>query len=205
MNDDADFENLHKTVRYLLDRTQILDCISRHARGCDRHDIDLITSTYHDDGVDEHGHDINPGPQYGAWANSIHAQTSQVHTHNITTHSCEIQGDTAHAESYAIVVLIGTDGRTAQFITGRYVDRLERRDDEWRIAVRRSTVEGMFVADARVLQSEFFTAKGYLVGTRDRTDLSYERPLSMETPAPARWQPSTAVANPEDSGPTHNP
>ncbi len=172
MTDDVGLENLHQNVRYLLDRTQILDCISRHARGCDRHDIDLITSAYHVDGVDEHGHDINLGPQYGAWANSTHAQTSQVHTHNITTHSCEIAGDTAHAESYAIVVLIGTDGRTAQFITGRYIDRLERRDDEWRIAVRRSTVEGMFIADARVLQSEFFTQKGYLVGTRDRTDLS---------------------------------
>ena len=84
-------------------------------------------------------------------------------------------------------MLIGTDGRQAQFITGRYIDRLERRDDQWRIAVRRSTVEGMFIADARVLQSELFTQKGYLVGTRDRSDLSYERPLAMETPAPARW------------------
>jgi len=196
MNDGAGFENLHQTVRYLLDRTQILDCISRHARGCDRHDIDLITAAYHDDGVDEHGHDINPGPQYGRWANATHAETSQVHTHNITTHSCEIDGDTAHAESYVIVVLIGTDGRMAQFITGRYIDRLERRDDHWRITVRRSTVEGMFIADARVLQSELFTQKGYLVGTRDRTDLSYQRPLSMETPAPRRWQPS-AAANPQ--------
>jgi ketosteroid isomerase-like protein len=170
-----------------MDRTAILDCISRHARGCDRHDIDLITAAYHDDGVDEHGNDINPGPQYGQWANATHAETSQVHTHNITTHSCEIDGDTAHAESYVIVVLIGTDGRMAQFITGRYIDRLERRDDQWRIAVRRSTVEGMFIADARVLQSELFTQKGYLVGTRDRTDLSYARPLSMDAPAPARW------------------
>jgi hypothetical protein len=45
----------------------------------------------------------------------------------------------------------------------------------------------MFIADARVLQSEFFTEKGYLRGTRDHTDLSYERPLVMNTRAPARW------------------
>jgi hypothetical protein len=49
----------------------------------------------------------------------------------------------------------------------------------------------MFLADARVLQSEFFTQKGYLVGTRDLSDLSYERPLSLDTPAPARWQPAS--------------
>ena len=86
-----------------------------------------------------------------------------------------------------LVILIGSDGATAQFLTGRYIDRLERRDGQWRIVVRRSTVEGMFVADARALQSKFFKAKGYLVGTRDREDLSYERPLSIDTPAPARW------------------
>lgn len=86
-----------------------------------------------------------------------------------------------------IVVLIGIDGKSAQFITGRYIDRLERRDSQWRIVVRRSTVEGMFLADARVLQSPFFAEQGYLVGTRDRTDISYDRPLSLDTPAPARW------------------
>ncbi len=187
MTDEVSLAALQQDVRYLMDRTAILDCISRHARGCDRHDIDLITAAYHGDGVDEHGYEINQGPRYGAWANATHAETSRVHVHNITTHNCEIDGQTAHAESYVIVVLIGTESRTAQFITGRYIDRLERRDGEWRIAVRRSTVEGMFIADARVLQSEFFTQKGYLVGTRDRTDLSYARPLSMDSPAPARW------------------
>lgn len=178
---------LESDVRYLMDRTQILDCISRHARGCDRHDIDLITSAYHSDGSDEHGHAVNSGPTYGEWANKSHAETSRVHTHHITTHTCEIDGDTAHTESYVIVVLIGTDGKSAQFITGRYIDRLERREGVWRIAIRRSTVEGMFIADARVLQSSFFTDKGYLVGTRDKSDLSYARPLSVDTPAPARW------------------
>jgi ketosteroid isomerase-like protein len=187
MSIDTGLEALQRNVRYLLDRTEILDCISRHARGCDRHDVDLITAAYHDDGVGEHGFATNPGPDYGEWANKTHAETSQVHIHNVTTHTCEIDGDTAHAESYVIVVLSGVDGKSAQFVTGRYLDRLERRDGQWRIAVRRGTVEGMFLGDARVLQSSFFKEKGYLVGTRDRHDLSYERPLTVETPAPARW------------------
>lgn len=184
---DTGLDALEKNVRYLLDRTEILDCIARHARGCDRHDVDLIASAYHADGVDEHGHAVNSGSEYGDWANKTHAETSRVHTHNITTHTCEVDGDAAHAESYVIVVLVGPDAKSAQFITGRYIDRLERRNGQWRIAVRRSTVEGMFLADARVLQSSFFTEKGYLVGTRDRTDLSYQRPLTIDAPAPARW------------------
>ncbi len=187
MTAGPDLSLLRRDVQYLLDRSAIHDCIARHARGCDRHDADLISAAYHEDGVDEHGFAVNSGPDYGHWANTTHAETSIVHTHNITTHSCEIDGDAAHAESYVIVVLVGTDGASAQFITGRYLDRLERRDGQWRIAVRRSTVEGMFLADARVLQSKFFKEKGYLVGTRDRHDLSYERPLTIESPAPARW------------------
>lgn len=187
MTSEAILEQLQSDVRFLKDRIEILDCVARHARGCDRHDVDLITAAYHEDAVDEHGYATNQGPDYGEWANKVHAETSTVHTHNITTHSCEIDGDTAHAESYVLVVLVGSDGKTAQFISGRYLDRLERRDQQWRIALRRSTVEAMFLGDARVLKSSFFTEKGYLVGTRDHSDLSYERPLELDIPAPARW------------------
>ncbi|MDL4816322.1 hypothetical protein [Actinomadura opuntiae] len=49
----------------------------------------------------------------------------------------------------------------------------------------------MFTADASVLRSPFFTDQGYLKGTRDRDDLSYRRPLLLETPAPARWSSET--------------
>src|SRR5579859_4225787 len=101
MNEDEDEDEagrLRRHVQYLMDRTAILDCIASHARGCDRHDADLITSAYHADGTDEHGSTTNPGPEYGAWANSVHAATSQLHLHNVTTHTCEIDGDAAHAE-----------------------------------------------------------------------------------------------------------
>ena len=103
-----------------------------------------------------------------------------------TTHSCEIDGDVAHAESYVIVVLLSPDGCIATVITGRYLDRLERRDHQWRIAVRRSTVEAMFTADASVLQTPFFKEQGYIVGTRDRSDASYARPFERDTTV-ARW------------------
>jgi hypothetical protein len=183
-NDELD--GLRADVRYLRDRADILDCIARHARGCDRHDESLITGAYHPDGVDEHGHVRNTGADYAAWVNAAHAATSAVHTHNVTTHTCDIDGDTAHCDSYVIVVLLGTDGRTAQFISGRYLDRLERRDGRWRIALRRSTVEVMFTADASVLQSGFFRDQGYLKGTRGGDDLSYSRPLALED-ASERW------------------
>ena len=117
----------------------------------------------------------------------MHAAGSQNHLHNITTHTCEIDGDVAHAESYVLVTLLNHDGKTARFINGRYLDRLEKRDGVWRIAVRRSTVELMIVGDASGLQHPMFTEQGYSKGTRDTRDLSYARPLEIDTPAPAFW------------------
>lgn len=185
MSDELDA--LRRQVQYLTDRAAIIDCVANHARGCDRHDAELITSTYHADGVDEHGAKINPGPEYGEWANLVHAATSQQHLHNVTTHTCEIDGDVAHAESYVLVTLLSPDGKTTTLINGRYLDRLERREGTWKIALRRSTVELMATADASALHTAAFQRQGYLKGTRDRHDLSYERPLQLDTPTPSSW------------------
>jgi ketosteroid isomerase-like protein len=179
-------DDLRREVRYLKDREEIRDCVARHARGCDRHDVELLTSTYHEDGVDEHGSSLNRGPEYASWANAEHGATSQTHLHNITTHTCEIDGDVAHAESYVLVAMLSPDGSTATLLNGRYIDRLERRDGTWKIAVRRSTVELALAGDASMLQSRFWKEQGYIKGTRDRSDPSYERPLSLETSA-SRW------------------
>ncbi|MDQ1725833.1 MAG: hypothetical protein QOG52_2861, partial [Frankiaceae bacterium] len=164
MNSEAELDVLRRRVQNLEDRAAILDCIATHARGCDRHDVDLLTSTYHDDGVDEHGTTINAGPEYAAWANAVHSASSQTHLHNITTHTCTIDGDQAHAESYVLVTMLTPDGTTATVMCGRYVDRLERRDGSWRISTRRATVELAFAADASMLQSKFFVAQGYPSG-----------------------------------------
>ena len=187
MSTEAQLDELRQRVQYLEDRVAIADCIAAHGRGCDRHDVELLTSTYHDDGVDEHGTTINPGPGYAMWANAVHAATSQTHLHNITTHTCEVDGDEAHAESYALVTLLAPDGATATVMCGRYIDRLERREGTWKIAVRRATVELAFTADASLLNSKFFRAQQYIKGTRDRDDLSYQRPLQQDADAPQRW------------------
>ena len=43
---EAELAELRARVAHLEDRAAIIDCIARHARGCDRHDIDLIGGTY---------------------------------------------------------------------------------------------------------------------------------------------------------------
>ena len=146
---ETELESIAPQCRLLMDRTAIADCIAMHARGCDRHDVDLITAAYRSGRRRRARQGDEYGVEYGNWANHTHAATSQVHTHSITTHTCQIDGDTADAESYVTVVLLGARRpHRASSISGRYIDRLERRDGQWRIEVRRSTVEVMFSADA---------------------------------------------------------
>ena len=185
MNDEL--TQLQADVQYLKDRFEIQDCIARHARGHDRHDVELLTGTYHDDGVDEHGHTVNRGPDYAAWANQTHAMSSAAHLHNVTTQRCEIDGDIAHCESYVMVALLSPDEKTTSIMNGRYIDRLERREGTWRIAVRRATVDVVVVGDASMLSHPSFRQQGYIQGARNDTDVSYQRPTTLDGTEPARW------------------
>ncbi len=87
MTDDQ-LQQLLEDVQYLKDRQAILDVIMRHARGHDRHDKELMNSCFWDDGVDEHGQFVTPGPGYGDWANATHSAGYFLHMHNITNHTC---------------------------------------------------------------------------------------------------------------------
>ncbi len=188
--DDQRLAELERKIQYLSDRQEILDCIARNARGCDRHDPEMLSGCYHEDGIDEHGEKhINPGPRYHEWANQVHSRGSLQNMHNITTHSCEIDGDIAHADSYVIGLFFNADGETARILAGRYIDRLERRDGEWRISLRRCTLEVGMVADARIMNSDYLREMGFLKGLRNREDVSYQRPLSLDdTPTGHRWE-----------------
>jgi ketosteroid isomerase-like protein len=158
-------------LRELLDRQDILDCIQRYCVGVDRHDADLIASAFHPDATDEHG-PFHGGPAALAqWANDFHAAGCMAHTHNITTHACEIDGDVAHAQSYCLYGLRRKDGETVAVGCARYVDRLERRDGAWRIALRKTLIE--WRGELRAHMPE-----GYPQGRWDREDPAYQRPLA---------------------------
>ena len=66
--------------------------------------------------------------------------------------SLEIDGENAHAESYAVTHAITGDTSVemaSHLFLGRYVDRLEKRDGEWRIASRRYLLHGQ-ISDAYI-------------------------------------------------------
>jgi hypothetical protein len=184
MNSDVDIEQLQRDLRYVKDRLAIQDCVMRHARGVDRHDVELINSCYHEDGLARYGPAVVPGPEHGDWSNNVHDGRFRLHLHNITTQNCEIDGDVAFCESYVLGAFLAPDQKRASLVSGRYFDQLERRDGEWKITVRRTVVDICVEGDASFLgafrgreidESDFWSKK----------DLSYLRPLDVETPVPA--------------------
>jgi hypothetical protein len=166
-------QSLEAKVQYLFDRQEIADCVNRYARGVDRHDAGLLASVYHPGAVDEHGPYNGPIPEFVEWVNAFHSEGFLSHTHHITTHNCDIDGDTAHAESYCLYVLRRKDLSSVLMGGGRYIDRLERRDGQWKIVLRKVYIDWRANADASAFAKPF----GYPAGTQDRTDPSYERPL----------------------------
>lgn len=185
MSEADGLRRLTADIALLRDRQDILDCIVREARGRDRHDVALTRSAYWDDAFDEHGPSITSASNYPARANAGHAAFFSATQHNLANHSCELDGDVAHCETYVVGTLLSKDQRTCIVAPGRYIDRMERRHGEWRIALRRCTVEMSVEGGADFVHSP--AVKGFLRGVWDRSDPSYQRPLSLDGTDESRW------------------
>ena len=94
--------------------------------------------------------------------------------------TCEIDGDVAHTESYVIGLFADKGAETSRMLAGRYIDKLEKRDGKWGIVLRRATVEVAMEGKAILPNGGPIAGSGYLKGDRDRTDPSYQRPLTVD-------------------------
>ena len=103
------------------------------------------------------------------WGNAFVQNRTVARLHHVTTQTVEIDGDVAHAETYVIWTMLSPD-KVANIGSGRYLDRLEKRNGEWRIAIR----EFLGETTADVPASADPAA---MAGAQDRSDLSYARPL----------------------------
>jgi SnoaL-like domain len=165
-------------VQRLLDRMAISDCVNRYARGLDRHDDELIASAYHEGALDHHGDFIGSPSDFIPWANELHAADWSAHHHHLTTHTVDLDGDVAHAETYCIGTFLRKDEPVVDMAGGRYIDRLERRDGEWRIVAREVVIEWVCAAPGTASR---FSAEAYPSGAWNRADLSYRRPLVIDS------------------------
>ena len=123
----------------MADREAIRDCLYRYCRGIDRLDIELIESAYWPDASDEHGNFIaRSAREFIEHAVPI-LKSIEMTTHFLGNVLIEIDGDRAAVESYvrAFHRMRRPDGTAYDHVSSsRFIDRMERRSDEWRIAHR---------------------------------------------------------------------
>ena len=125
-------------ARELADRVEIFDLVSRYCRAVDRADYAAVRAVYADDGVDHHTGFSGDADGYVAWLKQRTAQFSGT-MHVLGTHIVEIDGDTAVSETYGTAHHWGepVDDPALNFTSGvRYLDRLRREPEGWRIAER---------------------------------------------------------------------
>jgi hypothetical protein len=161
----------------LLDRQDITDCLSRFSRGMDRFDRDLVLSAFHPDAVIAAGDFVGGPVELYAWARDMHDKGQIATQHNLLNNTCEIDGDTAHSETYYLFAARNRDD-TNWIAGGRYFDRFERRARVWRIALRTNVIEWSGAVPTMPIPfADVPDISGNGVAARDRTDPSYQRPL----------------------------
>jgi ketosteroid isomerase-like protein len=167
-------------LQEMKDRTAIQDCLLRYTRGVDRHDRELMLSAYWPDAFDDHGVAEGYAADFVDWAIGWHGEFQTKHHHAISNHTVEIDGDTAHGETY--YTFWGENkGAPPQLSFGRYVDRFEKRNGEWRIADRVCVNEMTATLTAAEIPDEW-KARIFSTGPnrRDKGDISYARPLVLK-------------------------
>jgi len=124
-------------LKALLEREKIRNCVVRLARGEDRRDAELIKASYWPDSTTDYGVFVGSFDQYLAWV-VPGSPAIPVTQHVLGQSVIELKNDKALAETHVVSyhrVDMGSEERDT-VIGGRYLDRLDKRAGEWRIAHR---------------------------------------------------------------------
>jgi hypothetical protein len=165
---------MKKSIDELLAEAAIREIQIRYCRACDRMDFDLLRTCFHADATADYGFFVGGIEGFIAMAKEgLKAYTGT--THVTGNQLVEVNGDVAWAEHYTLATHrypADENGPVRDFVTSiRYVDRIERRDGDWRIASRVLILD-WYRADP---VAELGPHPDVQRGRRDRSDASYTR------------------------------
>lgn len=161
-----------KEVQELLDKQACSELVYKMQRGLDRMDADLIRSVFHPDGVIDLGGFKGNIDEFIKWVMGVLPTMKRTH-HHIGNQLIEVNGDTAHCESYLIATHDMTkDGKDWTYVLcARYLDRFERRNGVWKNAHRKLVSD--CIAEGPSLDAAARAGSPRTWGTRDKSDPSY--------------------------------
>lgn len=179
-----------KTVDDLLAEQAVRKAVTCYSRGADRCDVDLLKSAFHSDA------EVRYGSYDGHYAEFCENVVSGHSAMNYTTHtilneyydidastnegvgeiyvlaflSMSQAGDVMAVENYKASE---SDGGFEYIVAGRYVDRYECREGDWRIVMRQYIIDWSRTSEFTGADpNKLFGSLSYK-GTQDSTDVSY--------------------------------
>lgn len=165
---------MRKTIEEVIAEAAIRDVQMRYCRACDRMDFDLLRECFHPDATTDYGF-------FGGTVDDFIASAREqlpgfeITTHNTGNQNVEVTGDTAWAEHYTVAThRLAADGDKPlrDFVTAvRYIDRMECRDGDWRIAHRKLALDWTRMDPVPRAPGDPEVHRGQ----RDRSDISYLR------------------------------
>lgn len=175
------------TPQRVADRLQIQDVLHRWCRAVDRLDAPGMLAVFWPGAIDSHGPYIGPVEGLVDWIRERHKPIA-VSSHFIGNLLIEFAGpDVALVETYVRTIqqypvhaksqlaqltggAAGEDGTPMDmFTSSRYLDRMERRGGEWRIARRDLIQDWKQIVDVKY--PALAPKPGWHIGQRDGQDL----------------------------------
>jgi hypothetical protein len=126
-----------KDLTSIVDRETIRDCLARVARGEDRRDAELLGAAYWPDASVDHGIFLGTFKEYLAWV-VPGAPAVLLTLHTLGQSLIDLRGNSALVETHVTAyhrIRMESEERDIM-LGGRYLDALEKRGQEWRIAKR---------------------------------------------------------------------
>ncbi|MFC5463078.1 nuclear transport factor 2 family protein [Massilia niabensis] len=126
-------------VQKLLAHEDIRHCLMRYARAIDRCDPELLGAVYWPEATDSHGSFEGTAAAFIDWVIPLLRAMDQT-MHLLGNILIELEGDKAAVETYFTAYhRIRRHGGEPYdvIVSGRYIDRMECRNGEWRIGERR--------------------------------------------------------------------
>ncbi len=130
-------DTITEELRALLERDKIRECIVRLARGEDRRDATLISASYWPDSTTDYGVFAGSFDKYLEWV-VPGSPAIPVTQHVLGQSIINMVGNVARVETHVTSyhrINMGNEERDT-VIGGRYLDRIEKRGADWRIASR---------------------------------------------------------------------
>jgi hypothetical protein len=159
-----------RRLEELSAKQEIVDLLLLYCRGVDRCDTELIKRAFWEDAYDNHGAHAAPAWEFADSIVASKLATTAWTTHAVTNHLVEVDGDVAFSEAIVLTFQKRTTGDEVNIFCGRYVDRVERREGEWRFAYRQMIHDwsGSTVLEPWALAS--VASAGFLQGARRGDD-----------------------------------